>query len=89
MLKLIKKLKQTAASFQSIPIQHYDPSGDKREVGLIGVATQAAGFMLAAPTKNAACSALSIFGHCTDNKELEKIVDTFKATQKQLHEILL
>ena len=55
----------------------------KRAVGLIAAAAGAAGPVHGNPIKDAACSALSIFNPCTDNKDMEANLDHVMATEKQ------
>ena len=60
----------------------------KSAVGKIAAASGAAGLVLGSPVKDAACSALSVFNLCTDNKDLEENVDHVMATQKQFQAVL-
>ena len=83
-----EQIKRTAVSFIPPPIEHHDPSRSKRALALIAAATVASELVLGAPATNAACSAISIFGVRTDNKELEKNVDAILAKQHQFYEVL-
>ena len=51
-------------------------------------ASGAAGLILVNPLKDAACSALSIFKLCSDNKVLKKDISTLKAQQKSSAETM-
>ena len=55
---------------------------NRRAVGILMAAAGAAGLVLGDPVKNAACSALSIFNLCTDNRELEDNVNRIMDQQR-------
>ena len=83
------QLVEVASSFLPPSIKpDHGTARSKRAVGIIAAAAGAAGLVLGSPVKDAACSALSIFNLCTDNKDLEENVDHVMATQKQFQAVL-
>ena len=83
------QLVEVASSFLPPSIKpDHGTARSKRAVGIIAAAAGAAGLVLGSPVKDAACSALSIFSLCTDNKDLEENVDHVMATQKQFQAVL-
>ena len=63
-------------------------SPSRRAIGLIAAAAGAVGLILGDPVKDAACSALSIFSLCSDNRELEADVENLLKQQTVFQETL-
>ena len=85
-----QELLRVASSFlpSSVQPKQMTDSRGRRAIGLIAAAAGAAGLVLGDPVKDAACSALSIFNLCTDNKDLEKTVEQVMKTQRQFKDVL-
>ena len=79
-------LLEIAKSFlpKTVNQQHVDGYRSKRAIGLIAAAAGAAGLVLGNPVKEAACSALSIFNLCSDNKALEADVANVMKQQNSI-----
>ena len=60
----------------------------RRALGLVAAAAGAAGLVFGDPVKKAACSALSIFSLCTENKALEADVDRILKKQEAMQNTL-
>ena len=63
-------------------------SRQRRLIPALMAASGAAGLILGNPLKDAACSALSIFKLCSDNKDLKKDISTLMAQQNSFAETM-
>ena len=81
------ELFRVAKSFEPLPTKPNEdkeqtgPSRRRRVIPALMAASRAAGLILGNPLRDAACSALSIFKLCSDNKDSKKDISTFMAQQ--------
>ena len=86
------ELLRVAESFAPLPTKQNEDkeqTGHSRQRRLIPAfmaASGAAGLIIGNPIKDAACSALSIFKLCSDNKDLNKEISTLMAQQNSFAE---